>query len=102
MIALDWDSVLIDHPCNIDWEEILTYGPMKDAVKVINYLVGEGVEFCVLTARPESKHKDICKWLTTHGFPEMEVTNIKKSATMYIDDRSFRFTNWQDISKLLR
>jgi len=36
-------------------------------------------------------------WLRRHGFPEMEVTNIKKPAHLIIDDRALRFDGqWTD------
>lgn len=99
LIALDWDGVLIDHPPAIGFDEILTYEPMPWAVKSINYLVSKGFEFYVLTARNDEDIPKIREWMVKHGFPEMEVTNIKKNAVCYIDDRAIRFTNWQDISK---
>jgi ribonucleotide monophosphatase NagD (HAD superfamily) len=102
MIALDFDGVLIEHPTNITFEEALTYSPPKDAVKTLNYLVDEGLEFYVLTARPKSEHKLIRKWLKQRGYPRMDVTNVKRPAQLYIDDRCFRFTSWLDISKLLK
>ncbi|MDD5219993.1 MAG: hypothetical protein PHV11_05485 [Candidatus Bipolaricaulis sp.] len=101
MIALDWDGVLIDHPPNISWEEILTYPPMEGAVKVINYMSRNGADFYVLTSRDDDKLLDIRLWMEKHGFPPMEVTNKKKHASLYIDDRAVRFTNWEDISKLI-
>lgn len=100
-IALDWDGVLIDHPPNITFEEMLTYPPMKDAVKIVNYLVQSGYEMYVCTARLSKEHKYIRKWLRTHGFPKMRVTNKKLQGTkVYIDDRAIRFEgNWDTIAK---
>jgi hypothetical protein len=102
MIALDWDGVLIDHPPNISFEEILTYPPMPFAVKVLTYLRRTGLKFYVLTARKDEELPAIRKWLKNNGFWKMEVTNKKQEATLYLDDRAYRFTNWIDIGKLLR
>jgi len=102
LVALDWDGVLIDHPPNISFEEILTYSPMPWAVKSLNYLVSQGIEFYVLCARDDEQLVKVKEWMDKHGFPSMEVTNRKRKATMYIDDRAVRFTNWLDISKLLK
>ncbi len=102
MIALDWDGVLIDHPCNIPFEEILKYDPVSGAVRIINYLASKGEEFYVLTARTDEEVSLVELWMKEHGFPKMKVTNKKLPATMYIDDRAVRFTNWEDISKLIR
>ena len=101
LIALDFDGVLIDHPPNITFDEILTYPPMKDSVKVLNYLVDQGIEFYVLTARHGKEIDGIKRWLKRNGFPEMRVTNKKTNAVIYLDDRGYRFTNWTDFSKLL-
>ncbi len=98
-VALDWDGVLIDHPCNISFEEVLKYGPMKDAPRIVTYLESKGIELYVLTSRKTEQLPQIRKWLKKHGFPEMKVTNKKTSAVAYIDDRAIRFTNWIDISK---
>ena len=102
VIALDWDGTLIDHPPNISFTETLTYGPIPGAVKVLNYLANSGIEFYVLTARGDHELERIKKWIKRHGFPKMEVTNKKRPATMFVDDRAVRFTNWTDISKLIK
>ena len=102
IISIDCDGVLIDHPSNISFEDTLTYEPMPKAVKVLNYLAEQGIEFYVLTARKDHELPLIKKWMEKHGFPEMEVTNKKRNATLYIDDRGYRFTNWTDISKLIK
>lgn len=100
-IAIDWDGVIIDHPADLTLKEALTYKPVKDAVEVINQLVKAGFQFYILTARSASEHPEIREWLRNNGFPEMEVTNIKRVARVYVDDRAIRFTNWQDLRKLL-
>ena len=102
MISLDFDGVLIKHPCNLSFKEILEHDPMPDVVRIINYLASVGVEFFVLTARTDEQLPLVKEWLKDHGFPDMLVTNKKIPATMYIDDRAVRFTNWEDISKLIR
>lgn len=96
--ALDFDGVLCIHPPNITWEEILTYPPTPECIKTLRYLSNE-VDFYILTARENTA--DIKQWCLLYGLPDMQVTNYKKHATGYIDDRSIRFTNWNDISKLI-
>lgn len=100
--AIDWDGTLVDHPPAIPFEEVLTYDAMPYAAKVITYLTKLGYEFYVLTARTKKEQKEVRKWLRTHGFPKMKVTNVKTDATLYIDDRAFRFTNWLDVGKMIR
>ena len=75
---------------------------MPWAVKCLNYL-SKYHEFYVLCAREDEELPKIKEWLDKHGFPEMEVTNKKRKGTsLFIDDRCYRFTNWKDISKLLK
>jgi len=96
--ALDFDGVLCVHPPNIEWKEILTYPPSAECVKVLRYL-SDYVDFYILTSRKETA--EIKQWCLLYGLPDMEVTNYKKDATAYIDDRGIRFTNWADVSKLI-
>jgi len=96
--ALDFDGVLCQHPPNIEWEEIKTYPPSPECVKILRYL-SDFVDFYVLTARKETA--EIKQWCQLYGLPDMEVTNIKRNATAYIDDRAIRFDSWINISKLI-
>ena len=101
IISVDFDGVLIDHkdiPTRKDWWVDL---PMEGARESLKLLLQEGHEVYVCTARPKEEHTGITNWLNKHGFPYLEVTNVKKPYTdIYIDDRAYRFTNWNDIYKL--
>lgn len=66
----------------------------KDAIKL---LLKQGHDVWVFTSNPYID--DVSTWLEKYGFPDLEVTNIKKPAHVYIDDRALRFTNWQDMRK---
>lgn len=100
IIAIDFDGVLITHPHSLSFSDCLRFGkPTKNSVEVLNYL-SKFHELYVLTSRTE--HDRIKDWLWDWGFPEMEVTNVKKPASVYVDDRALRFTNWTDISKYLK
>lgn len=71
--------------------------PMEGALEAINLLLGQGHYVWVFTSNPAPDK--VRAWLTQNGFPELEITNIKKPAHVYIDDRAIRFTNWQDMRK---
>ena len=96
-IAIDFDGVIIKHDKiptgGINFDDL----PMEGALDAINLLIEQGNEVWVFTSNPYKT--DIYCWLDKNNFPELEVTNIKKPAHIYIDDRGLRFTNWQDIRK---
>lgn len=76
------------------WEE---REPVEDAHDAIHFLIKQGHKITIFTSNPEPE--EVKNWLRDHFFPEMEVTNIKSFAHVYIDDRGLRFTNWQDIRR---
>lgn len=96
-IAIDFDGTICDRlgiP-TIQWGG---YERPKDgSLEAVKYLLSLGHEIWIFTSNP---HLDLVeKWLEAYNFPKLEVTNIKKPAQVYIDDRGLRFTNWQDIRK---
>ncbi len=95
-IAIDFDGVLIEWGTG---DNIMGGKPKGGAAKAVKSLVDMGYYCYVLTARDKRHWLIIKEWLVKHKFPEMEVTNVKKKAVVYIDDRAIRFTNWQDIRR---
>lgn len=96
-IAIDFDGVICKRegiPTIRSWDNA---EPMEGALDAINLLIKQGKKVWVFTSNPEPEK--VKKWLDSYGFPELEITNIKKPAHVYIDDRGLRFTNWQDIRK---
>lgn len=96
-IAIDFDGVICKRegiPTIRDWNHAL---PMDGALDSINLLLKMKNEVWIFTSNEDLE--DIKDWLAIHGFPELEITNIKRPAHVYIDDRAIRFTNWQDIRK---
>lgn len=97
-IAIDFDGVIcksVGIPTEkLEWDK---RKPVKDSLAAIIFLKKRGHNIWVFTANSEMG--EVRKWLTKHKFPRLEVTNIKKPAHVYIDDRGLRFTNWQDMRK---
>ena len=97
-ICIDFDGVL--HRYSRGYEDGTIYDvPMPDAVYATHKLADKGYNLVVLTARSPAQFDDIEVWLAAHGFPPMEVTNLKVPAFMYLDDRAIRFVSWQDAMK---
>lgn len=97
-IAIDFDGVICESigipTKKVSWAE---RKPVKNALEAINHLIAQGKHVWVFTSNPEID--DVKLWLENNSFPKLEVTNIKKPAHVYIDDRGLRFTNWQDIRR---
>lgn len=96
-IAIDFDGVICKRrgiPTIRGWDND---EPMEGALDAINLLIRQGKKVWIFTSNSEPEK--IVEWLARNGFPKLEVTNIKKPAHVYIDDRAIRFTNWQDMRK---
>lgn len=71
--------------------------PIEDALDAIKLFIQQGHQVWVFTSNTDLDK--VANWLRKNNFPQLEVTNIKRPAHVYIDDRAIRFTNWQDIRK---
>lgn len=97
-IAIDFDGVICKSegiptkklPC-------AEREPVEYALDAINYFLSLKHTIWVFTSNPDIE--EVKKWLKDHNFPNIEVTNIKNPAHVYIDDRAIRFTNWLDIRR---
>lgn len=99
-IAIDFDGVI----CDIDGIpnrtlDLRKRNPVKDSLDAVKYFKSLGYDIWVYSSNPDLG--EVKKWLINHKFPELEITNIKKPAHIYIDDRAVRFTNWQDIRRYI-
>lgn len=100
-ILCDFDGVLIQRLGIPRWPYFMDQPPMENAQLAVKELIKRGHEVVVFTSREEKDWEDIKKWLKKYDFPELRITRTKESATMMVDDRCFRFTNWQDICKYI-
>jgi len=97
-IAVDFDNVICYRKgIPAVQEEWAMRKPVEGALDAVKLMMGQGHEVWVFTSNPELEN--VRSWLELNGFPELKVTNIKKFANVYIDDRALRFTNWNDIRK---
>jgi len=100
-IALDFDGTICDLKGIVRGHDFSKCKPKKDAKEAIDWLLKEGYEIWIFTTRAESEWEDIYGWLLKWKIPPLRITNIKRNATIYLDDRGVRFTSWQDFCKLL-
>jgi hypothetical protein len=95
-IAIDFDST-IHNPFN----KLKGYKmgqPIAGAVEAIQGLhkAGHTIIIFPVWADTEQKRQAIVDWLTYFKIPFDDVTSTKPDADVYIDDRAYRFENWQD------
>ena len=106
-IAIDFDGTICKKQSYGDGKIWQT--PNEDAREVIQGLKDDGYKIVVFTTRLnplfggdiEAKKVEIEKWMNMWNIPFDLVTNNKPAAMLYIDDRTVRFTNWQDMSNYL-
>ena len=101
IIACDFDGVLIERKSIPRPEDFEKDKPMKDAREAVKFLIERGHEVFILTSRRADNWPKIRRWLEKHDFPWLRITDTKENATIYLDDRAIRFTNWLDFIKLI-
>lgn len=89
VVAIDFDGVLAENT----WPSPELGKLDRDAWHLVRHYHDQGCEVIVFTARPESHHARIWRWLAGHGLGGMvyDVTNLKPKACAYFDDRAVRW-----------
>jgi 5'(3')-deoxyribonucleotidase len=59
-------------------ETLLAYEETPNASKVLNELMDQGHEVCVITGRPDSTYEDSRKWLDDHGLNRAKLYFLNK------------------------
>ena len=87
VIALDFDGVLHEYH---GWNGGVLSAPIPGMLLLVDTLRAEGAYVVVHTTRDRST---VHRWLSEHGFPELEVYNEKwKRIDVFVDDRAVCFT----------
>lgn len=91
-IALDFDGVLHDYTKG--WTGIIPEGkPIPGSLDFVKKILSMNYNIIVFSARLSEKnsYKEMKKWLKEYDFPDLELSNEKPNAEIYIDDRGYRF-----------
>ena len=63
-------------------------GPIPGAREAVGKLLAAGHTVVVFSTRPRPT---VVEWLATHGFPALEVTDVKRPFFVIVDDRAVNF-----------
>ena len=94
IVSIDFDGVLAQYE---GWKGADIVGePIKGAKDFILSLIKSGYKPLIFSTR---QPKLISNWLKKFDFPDIEISNIKRPSTVYIDDRCVKFDG--DFTKLV-
>lgn len=101
VIAVDFDGVI--HNPNDRLPGYKLGQPMSGANKALYQLKRDGAVIVILTvwADTQPKRDAISKWCRHFDIPYDVITNVKGNADIYIDDKGYRFENWNDTLKFI-
>lgn len=103
-ICLDFDGVLHSYASGWTGKEPKD-PPCEGAQEFVRWLLDAGFKVCVSSCRANSDEgrREMRRWLTKWGFPELPLTHEKPAAWLYVDDRGFRFEgNFEDVKHFIR
>lgn len=85
-VAIDFDGVLAENT----WPSPKLGKLDREAWHLVRHYFDQGCEVVIFTARPESHHERIWRWLAEAGLFNMvyDVTRIKPQCCLYFDDRA--------------
>lgn len=93
VVAVDLDGVLAQYDTKERGLGVIG-APVPGMVELVKRLVGAGATVVVFTARAGNSMgvDSVERWLARHGFPALEVTNLKSHRfSVYLDDQTVRF-----------
>lgn len=99
ILAIDFDDVLCD---SRNVKQGFKMGePVDGAIDAMRLLKSKGHLLVIHTVRG-NRPEHVEKWLDHFGIPYDEVTDLKPSADLYIDDKGLRFETWALTMPLLK
>lgn len=98
-LVIDIDGVIAKTRKTFDFENCEV---MEKSIESVNRLYSEGNFIVFHTARPRCDYTKTVMWLLEKGFKFHQLVMDKPLGDVYIDDRAFRFENWDDTIRSLR
>ena len=99
-LAVDFDGVIHKYSKGFQGLDNAYDPPMDGAREVLQRLKDKGYVLKIMSSRPALV---IEEWLEKYEMSDLfdTVSNSKFAATIYLDDRGFHFTNWENVEKRL-
>ena len=99
-IAIDFDGVIHKYSKGFKGLDNAYDEPVPGTVEALEKLNSLGFDLKIMSSRPAPV---ITKWLEKHGMTKLisEVSNHKFPATVYVDDRGFKFNNWDQVDEII-
>lgn len=99
-VAIDFDGVIHKYSKGFQGLENAYDEPMEGTFTALTKLKSLGYVLKIMSSRPAPV---IEEWLKKHELDGLisEVSNHKFPATIYIDDRGFKFENWNQVDEIL-
>ena len=99
-IAIDFDGVIHKYSKGFKGLDNAYDEPMPGTIEALEKLNSLGFDLKIMSSRPAPV---IIKWLEKYGMTKLisEVSNHKFPATVYIDDRGFKFNDWNQVDEII-
>lgn len=91
-LIIDIDGVLAQEKKQTPYYTLL---PVDEAARSLEVLKQKGFNIVLHTARFEFERQETIDWLAKNGFLYDDIKFGKPRGLVYIDDRGYRFKNWQ-------
>jgi adenylyl-sulfate kinase len=99
-IAIDFDGVIHKYSQGFKGLDNAYDEPMEGTFRALTKLKSLGFQLKIMSSRPAPV---IEQWLEEYSMSELisEVSNHKFPATIYIDDRGFKFESWDQVDEII-
>ena len=101
-VAIDFDGTLFEDCRSIDdsFENKAPLTPKPHAKEVTAWFKEQNIEILIFTCRPDYHRQYLESLLTKNGISfDYILFYTKPRVDLYIDDKGFRFENWEDTQK---
>jgi phosphoglycolate phosphatase-like HAD superfamily hydrolase len=97
-VAIDFDGTLFEDSSDIfyNFKENIQLKPLADVSEVTKFLKEQGFEILIYTCRPDYHRRYMEDLMIKNNISfDYILFYTKPRVDLYIDDKGFRFENWQ-------
>ncbi len=110
-ICIDMDGTICKN--KVEGQDYYDVEPIENSVQVLNYLKNKGYYIIIHTARGMKTYENnegkiiathsakLTEWLNKWNIPFDELLFAKPHVDYFIDDKGYRFQNWNDTKTFL-